>query len=294
MDASSSLGLSAAQLAFWHENGYLVLEDFASHAQTSAMVQRAQELVEGFEPKKDGVSVFTTQEQTRTSDDYFLTSGDKVRFFFEENAWTPDGQLRQSKEESINKIGHALHEQDPVFREFIHTPRFRAMIQSLGFADPLLLQGMLIFKQRRIGGPVNPHQDSTFLYTDPPSCVGLWTALHDATLENGCLWAVPGSHKLPLQQRFIRNPNGAGTIFQVQPGGSSGPLSTDGGVAVPMKAGSMILIHGQLVHWSHANTSDQPRNAFSLHVIEGASTHQYPADNWLQRFDGKSHTRYVD
>ena len=38
-------------------------------------------------------------------------------------------------------------------------------------------QGMLIFKQRRIGGPVGAHQDSTFLFTDPPSCVGLWTAL---------------------------------------------------------------------------------------------------------------------
>lgn len=36
---------------------------------------------------------------------------------------------------------------------------------------------MLIFKQRRIGGAVNPHQDSTFLFTDPPSCIGLWTAL---------------------------------------------------------------------------------------------------------------------
>ena len=40
-----------------------------------------------------------------------------------------------------------------------------------------MTQGMLIFKQRRIGGPVGAHQDSTFLFTDPPSCVGLWTAL---------------------------------------------------------------------------------------------------------------------
>ncbi len=67
-------------------------------------------------------------------------------------------------------------------------------------------------------------------------------------------------------------------------------LDTTGGVAIPMQAGSMILIHGQLVHWSLPNTSDKSRNAFSLHVIEGR--HAYPADNWLQRFDGKDHMRF--
>jgi ectoine hydroxylase-related dioxygenase (phytanoyl-CoA dioxygenase family) len=40
-----------------------------------------------------------------------------------------------------------------------------------------------------------PHQDSTFLYTDPPSCVGLWLALEDATRANGCLWGLKGIHK---------------------------------------------------------------------------------------------------
>lgn len=42
---------------------------------------------------------------------------------------------------------------------------------------------------------VTPHQDSTFLYTDPPTAVGLWFPLVDVTLDNGCLWFIPGSHK---------------------------------------------------------------------------------------------------
>jgi hypothetical protein len=53
-------------------------------------------------------------------------------------------------------------------------------------------------------------------------------------------------------------------------------------------AGSMILIHGQLVHWSHGNTSEHPRNAFSLHVIEGS--YNYPASNWyddMKKFNSK-------
>lgn len=50
-------------------------------------------------------------------------------------------------------------------------------------------------QQPGIGGEVVPHQDNTFLYTDPPTCTGMWLALEDATIKNGCLWAIPGSHK---------------------------------------------------------------------------------------------------
>ena len=48
------------------------------------------------------------------------------------------------------------------------------------------------------------HQDGTFLYTEPQSVTGLWWALEDATLENGCLWAVPGSHNCECS--FLRCP----------------------------------------------------------------------------------------
>jgi phytanoyl-CoA hydroxylase len=74
-------GLSATQLEFWHANGYLVLEQFASESQTAAMLARALQLVEGFDPATHGgvKSVFTTNEQLRKTDDYFLESGDKIR-----------------------------------------------------------------------------------------------------------------------------------------------------------------------------------------------------------------------
>ena len=49
-------------------------------------------------------------------------------------------------------------------------------------------------QQPGIGGEVGPHQDGTFLYTKPQSCVGFWWALEDCTVNNGCLWAVPNSH----------------------------------------------------------------------------------------------------
>lgn len=50
---------------------------------------------------------------------------------------------------------------------------------------------------------VNPHQDASYLYTEPVNVVGFWIALEDATLENGCLWMSPGSHKSGVHRRFV-------------------------------------------------------------------------------------------
>lgn len=45
------------------------------------------------------------------------------------------------------------------------------------------------------------------MHTDPLNIFGIWIALEDCTVENGCLSFLPGSHKMPLSRRFIRNPN---------------------------------------------------------------------------------------
>ena len=112
--------ISRQQISDYDENGYLILEHFADENECDLLRARAQELVREFDPA-EVVSIFSTHEQNRTTDDYFLTSGDKIRFFFEENAFNPDGTLKYEKEKSINKIGHALHDLDPVFANFSRT-----------------------------------------------------------------------------------------------------------------------------------------------------------------------------
>lgn len=53
---------------------------------------------------------------------------------------------------------------------------------------------------------MKPHQDASYLYTEPRSLYGFWIALDDATEENGCLWFIPGSHKEDeIPYRFVRN-----------------------------------------------------------------------------------------
>src|SRR5678815_5934857 len=190
--------LNEEQRDQYDRNGFLVLNDFAPAASCDALRARAGELVHQFEPS-DIVSIFSTREQNRCSDEYFLDSGDKIRFFFEEDAFFPNGTLKQSKEQSINKIGHALHTLDPVFRAFSHSSEVRKLVADLAIADPRLAQSMYIFKQPKIGGEVGCHQDSTFLYTEPTNIAGLWLALEDATINNACLWAIPGGHRLGLK-----------------------------------------------------------------------------------------------
>src|SRR5436190_2645961 len=189
--------LNPEQIAAYGRDGFLVLENFMDQDACDSLRARAEKLVRDFDPA-GVVSIFSTHEQTRTSDDYFLESGDKIRFFFEENAFLPDGSLRQTKERSINKIGHALHDLDPIFDRFSRTNEIKQLVSDLDIADPLLLQSMYIFKQPRIGAEVTCHQDATFLYTEPLRMLGLWFALEDATVENGCLWAIPRGHNFGL------------------------------------------------------------------------------------------------
>ncbi|MEO6623433.1 MAG: phytanoyl-CoA dioxygenase family protein [Burkholderiaceae bacterium] len=257
-------------------NGYLVLPGFKSASEIVAVRRRAEKIVEAFDPSQNR-SIFTTKEQTRTVDEYFLGSANTVRCFFEEEAFGADGQLRQAKALSINKIGHALHDLDPVFDQFSRGPALSGLAQQIGLQAPQLWQSMIIFKQPGIGGEVGWHQDATFFETDPVSVTTFWFALEDATLHNGCLWVEPGGHRGPLRERFVRNGNAIG----MERLDATPWPDKRSAVALEVSAGTLVVFHGLLPHYSAPNRSAQSRHAYTLHVTDGRT--RYSSSNWIQR-----------
>lgn len=276
--------LSPDQVQFYNENGYLVIENFWDDETISTLRECILEHVNNAD-LSNVKSVFATKEQVRKSDDYFLTSGPEIRFFWEEKAWDQDGNfVAESAALGINKVGHALHDLDPAFEKVSYDGRIGSSCEQLGLERPMLTQSMYIFKQPKIGGEVGAHQDGAFLYTEPQTCIGFWWPLDDCTKENGCLWAVPGSHKLGVHRRFRRRdpPHEGGTEFV-----PIEPVQWDLSSAVPleMKKGGLVILHNALVHYSAENVSDKPRHAYSIHIVDGREGVVYPADNWLQRPD---------
>lgn len=262
--------LTAAMLAAYDDAGVLILRGFADVSACADLREHTLQLLERDAPAAPK-SVFSTTSNVQLADDYFEKSAANISFFFEEEAASEGPKAAR-----LNKMGHAMHDLDPVFDQFSRTQSLANAASSLGLGDPKIVQSMYIFKPPGIGGEVVCHQDTTYLYTEPETCVGFWFAIDEADAENGAMAFIPGAHKGPL-----RHLNGRGF---------DGKLATrvidetpfDGEpVLAPAQRGDLVIFHGRAPHMSAANRSSRPRHAYTLHMVDGGA--RWPAENWLQR-----------
>ncbi len=267
--------LDDTQRAAYDRDGFLILPGFVPPAAIAALKARAEDIIDGFDPADS--RVFTTTNQDANVDRWFLDSADTVRCFLEPGARDPDGRLRRDKRLSVNKIGHALHDRDPVFDAFSRTPELAALAGDLGLSRPLIWQSQYICKQPGIGAEVRWHQDAAFFVTTPITVTTFWFALEDATRDNGCLWAEPGGHRGPLREKFVRD----GDTTRTEPLDVTPWPTTGTAVPLEVEAGALVVFGGLLPHYSAPNRSAHSRHAYTLHVTDAGS--EYAATNWLRR-----------
>ncbi|PIC31397.1 hypothetical protein B9Z55_012117 [Caenorhabditis nigoni] len=267
----------------FERDGFVVIENVFDDQEIEEMKEAIGKIVEDMNIAENPKIVFSPHDEDKLAADYFLNSSDKIRFFFEEGVVDKNGELTVPKDKALNKIGHGLHFLDPTFKKMTFNSKIQKIFKEIGYQEPEVVQSMYIFKQPKIGGAVTDHVDSTFLIADPiDRVVGVWIAIDEASVENGCLLFIPGSHKdtSTSDYRFVRTHDTSG-----------GPLLKFIGTRptydqskfqhVPISKGSLILIHGLVVHKSEANTSDKSRHAYAIHVMERKNT-KWSEDNFLQ------------
>jgi len=284
--------LSGEQLTQYDRDGFLVLENFFPKEQCSKLSDEVDKIIENVLATQDLDKVstypfFSAIDQASKEDlDYFLNSGSKVRLFMNTKHLAVSGSATlASRVEEIrknaNKVGHALHAWNSVFREATFAQNVKDVVKSLNYTKPSVCQSMYILKQAFSEPDAPGHQDSTYLQVEPDTLVGIWAAIGDSTPENGCLKFVPGSHKDGLKRKYMRNRDekraGSKALWYTADAPS---YDQSRFVSVPIKAGSAILINGKVVHKSTSSRSPSPRDVYAFHVYDDGRS-AYSANNWM-------------
>ena len=227
------MALTDAQKQKFEEDGYLIVPSLLTYEEVEVVRQRADLIGSGGVTPELGRGI-----QVEPS----IQKGQVVA---------------KSPVESIRKLG-GLVRTDHVMNTHATNPKIMDIIADLLGPDIKLLGDQLFMKSSMHGSRKNYHQDSqSWQHVAPDNLVSCWAALDDATVENGCLWFIPGSHKWGLI--------GVEREREVEQEALSGPLENE--VPIELKAGDCSFHHSLVLHSSRANRSSQRRRGYATHYM---------------------------
>ena len=224
--------LNNEQIQFYQNNGFIVIEDFLSpeelehwrKAVTTAVEERAGIKIPGKDIKTgeaDGIN---------EDADYFAKVFDQLL-----NLWQTNEQVKK----------------------LMLDQRIGKMAAQLAGVDGIRIWHDQALIKRPWANPTAWHLDTPFWSYSDRNAISIWVALDNATLENGCLFFIPGSHKLTGFDKITIGKNMDG-IFEIYPG-----LINTKPVAAPMKAGSCSFHNGLTIHGANANMTNGFRRAMT-------------------------------
>ena len=149
---------------------------------------------------------------------------------------------------------HQPHHISPVMREYLAHPAVSRALARLVAPDVKCMQSMLFIKPPRFPGQAW-HQDEVYIPTRDRSLTGAWYALDDASVENGCMWVLPGSHRngYLYPQRLHGRPE------EFDSARESYGFDDRNEIPVVCRAGAVVFFNGYLLHRSRKNRSDRFR-----------------------------------
>ncbi len=230
------MSLTAEQIQFFNENGYLPYGRVLSDDDIQALRERTEEIAAGrltHVPSK----YIQLEEQFR------------------------DGKKKADPRiDMIRKMVYLCYHDD-LFEAVAKKSEIVDVIEVLLSPNIKLYTDQLMMKPRFNGTVTDWHQDSVaWPMFAPQNHVSCWVALDDATVDNGCMTVIPGSHKwgpisreykdLFLAQEFLADP-----------------------VPVELKAGQCMFHHGLNFHRTEANTTPNRRRGLALHYLDAETSY---------------------
>ncbi|MCE7986199.1 MAG: phytanoyl-CoA dioxygenase family protein [Caldilinea sp. CFX5] len=205
-------------VAFYQEQGYLIVENALSPAELAEMRNETTRICRGELGEVRGV---TPAEPNEADDDV----------------------LRQYL------CIHFPHKISETMLRYLAHPVMRDVLVGVIGPNVKCMQSMLFIKASGKPGQAW-HQDEFFIPTRDRSLTGGWIALDDATVENGCLWIIPGSHKRgiiwPQHKHEDRRFDCTGEAFNF-------PYTDEDSIPVEVPAGAIVFFNGYLLHRSFPN-----------------------------------------
>lgn len=241
--------IGPAEIAHYHDQGYLMVRKAFDPDEVKAALGGLVDLIMGKNPDFKGIS-FEAKAQDRLS------------------------QLSpEDRQDAVRKI-MAFVEYDQRLKAMSHHPKLLAAVGTLlGDKEPTMFQDMALVKPPRLGREKPWHQDKAYFnYPLATPVVGVWIALDEATVENGCMQFLPGQHKEGPRIHFQRRD------WQICDTEMMGQRS----VTAPLKPGGLLLFSGLLPHGTPHNASGKRRRALQYHY---APSDAKPLDDQNERLE---------
>jgi len=151
-------------------------------------------------------------------------------------------------------------------RKLMYDPRVGRFAALLAGIDGIRVWHDQALIKQPYGNPTGWHLDNPYWSFSSPNAISIWIALDDATLQNGCLCFIPGSHKTARYDNSGIGPQ-LNALFKIYPEW----MKIDP-VAVPAKAGTALFHNGMTAHGAGANMTNKPRRAMTCAYMPDGAT----------------------